>query len=51
MTAAATQALITSSITDFGASALVVLGAIIAVGVGFLVFRMGWSKLRGVGRG
>lgn len=51
MTAAATQELITSSVTDFGASALVVLGAIVAVGVGFIVFKMGWNKLKSVARG
>lgn len=50
MTAAATQALITQSITDFGTSALVILGALIVLGVGFLVFRMGWSRLKGMGR-
>jgi len=41
-------ALITSSVTDFGTAALVVLGAILAVAVGLLVFRWGWRKIRGV---
>lgn len=47
MSASSTQALITDGITDFGASALVILGAIITLVVGFLVFRWGWRKLRG----
>jgi len=44
------QTLITSSISSFGASALVVLTAIIAVAVGLLVFRWGWRKIRGVAK-
>lgn len=48
MSASTTQALITGALTDFGAAALVVLTAIIAVAVGFLVFRWGWKKIRGV---
>ena len=47
MSASSTQALITDAITDFGGAALVVLGAIIGLAVGFLVFRWGWRKLRG----
>jgi len=47
MNASTTQALITDAITDFGTSALVILGATIALMVGFLVFRWGWRKLRG----
>jgi len=44
----ATQALITSSVSSFGAAALVVLGAVIGIAVGLLVFRWGWRKIRGV---
>ena len=46
MSASATQALITSSATDFGASALVILGAVLTIGVGLLVFYFGWKKLK-----
>jgi len=46
----AAQGLITTAIGDFGTTALVVLTAIIAVGVGLLVFRWGWRKIRGVAR-
>jgi len=46
MTASATQALITDGISDYGASMLVVLGAVIVIIVGFYVFRAGvrWLK-------
>jgi len=47
MNASSTQALITDAITDFGASALVILGAVLGLVVGFLVFKWGWRKLRG----
>jgi len=50
MSASSTQALITDAITDFGGSALVILGAIIVLVVGFMVFRWGVGKLRGAGR-
>jgi len=36
-------ALIVSQVASFGASALIVLTAIVAVGIGLLVFRWGWS--------
>jgi len=47
MTAAATQALITSNLSDFGDSVLVILGAVLVIGVGYLVFRFGWKKIKG----
>jgi uncharacterized membrane protein len=50
MSASATQALITQSATDFGASALVILGAVLTIGVGLLVFYFGWRKVRGSAR-
>jgi len=46
MTASSTQALITDAISDFGGAMIVILGAVIAVGVGFLVFRIGWRKAK-----
>jgi len=50
MTASSSVSLITDAITDFGGSALVVLGAIIVLGVGFLVFYWGWRKVRGAAK-
>jgi len=40
-------ALIVTQVGSFGAAALTVLTAIIAVAVGLLVFRWGWRKIRG----
>jgi uncharacterized membrane-anchored protein YhcB (DUF1043 family) len=48
MNASTTEALITDGIADFSTTGLVILGAIIGVAVGLLVFRWGWRKLRGV---
>jgi len=48
--ASTSQDLIISSTTDFGVAALAVLGAVIVVAVGLLVFRFGWRKLRGAAR-
>lgn len=45
MNANAVQTLITDNITIFSASALVILGAIIGLGVGFVLFRMGWKGI------
>jgi len=47
MTASATQALITGAFTDYGASVLVILGAVLGIGVAYLVFKFGWRKVRG----
>jgi len=46
MSASATQALITTGVTDYGTAMLAVLGAVIVVIVGFYVFRAGvrWLK-------
>jgi uncharacterized membrane-anchored protein YhcB (DUF1043 family) len=41
-------ALIVDQVGSFGASALIVLTAVIGVAVGLLVFRWGWRKIRGV---
>jgi len=39
--------LITGAATDFGTAMLAVLGAVITIGVGFLVFRIGWRQVKG----
>jgi len=43
------QSLIVSNISSFGAAALTVLTAIIAVAVGLIVFRFGFKKLVSMG--
>lgn len=47
MSASSTRALIVDGIQEFGGEMLLVLGAVIVVGLGFLVFRIGWRKLKG----
>jgi len=47
MNATATQALVTNSLADFGDAVIVILGAVIVLGVGYLVFRFGWAKVKG----
>ena len=37
------QALVTTGYTDFGVSMLVILGGLIGIAVGFLVFKVGWA--------
>lgn len=48
MNASSTQTLITGAIADYGTAMLVVLGAVLAIGVGFLVFRKGWRFVKGI---
>lgn len=47
MNASSTLALITDAASDFGGALLVILGAVIAIGIGMLVFRVGWRKVKG----
>jgi len=47
MTIADTTTLITGAFTSLGTSVLTVLGSIIAIGLGLLLFRFGWKKIRG----
>lgn len=47
MTTTAVEGVITSALSDFSATALVVLTAVIGVGVAYLAFRFGWSKIKG----
>jgi len=46
MSASTTQALITGGLTDFGTSVVAVLTAVLVIGIGYLVFRFGWSKIK-----
>lgn len=45
MSASSTQTLITDGITTYGTAALAILGAVLVLGIGYLVFKFGWRKL------
>ena len=47
MTASATQLLITGAFTDYGTSVLTILGAVLTIGIAYLVFKFGWKKVKG----
>ncbi len=47
MSSTTAEALVTTTLTTFGASAIVILTAVIGVGVAFLIFRFGWRKVKG----
>jgi len=47
MTASAMQTLVTTTLSDYGTALLAILGATIAIGVAYLVFRFGWRKVKG----
>lgn len=47
MSASSTQALILEGFTDYGVAILAVLGAVITIGLGVLVFNYGWRKIKG----
>lgn len=39
---------ITTAITDYGMSVLAIVGVVLGVGVGYLVFRMGWRAIKNI---
>jgi len=45
MNASSTSSVILSSVSSFGASGLVILGAVLGIAVALLVFRFGWKKV------
>jgi len=47
MTASAITTLITDTLDDYGTALLAILGAVIGIGVAYLVFRFGWRKVKG----
>lgn len=47
MATSSALALITGAATDFGTALLAILGAVITIGIGMLVFRVGWRKVKG----
>jgi len=47
MDATSTLALITGAFTDYGTAVLAILGAVLGIGLGYLVFKFGWRKVKG----
>jgi len=47
MSSSTATALITGAATDYGTALLTILGAVLVIGVGMLVFRVGWRKVKG----
>jgi len=47
MSASSTQTLITDGLTSFGGAVLVILGAVLVIGIAYLVFRFGWNRIKG----
>ena len=47
MTASAMTTLITDTLGSYGTALVTVLGAVIGIGVAYLVFRFGWKKVKG----
>jgi len=46
LTAASTTEMVMTGFTNFSAAALTILAAVLAIGVGLLVFYWGWRKIR-----
>jgi len=44
---ASTTGLVVDAASAFKTQILIILGVVIAIGVGFLVFRIAWRKLKG----
>jgi len=47
MSATSSLALITGAVADYGIALIAILTAVIGVGLGMLVFRFGWRKVKG----
>jgi len=47
MTASATQALVLDTLSDFGVAVLAIIGAVIGIGLAYLIFKFGWRKVKG----
>jgi len=47
MDATSTLALVQAGFVSFGTAVLAILGSVIVIGVGYLVFRVGWRKIKG----
>lgn len=46
LSAASTTGLVTTGFQDFSVAALIILGFVITIAVGLLVFYWGWRKIR-----
>lgn len=47
MSTSSATALITGAATDYGTALLAILGSVLVIGLGMLVFRVGWRKVKG----
>jgi len=47
MSTSTALALITGAFTDYGVALLAIFGAVIGIGLGVLVFKFGWKKVKG----
>lgn len=50
-TATSSTALITGTLSTFGIQLLIILGGIISIALGYLIFRFGWSKVKNATNG
>jgi len=46
MDATSTKDLILGAITDYGTAGLAILGAVLVLGVGYLVYKFGWRRTK-----
>jgi len=47
MSTSTALALVQGGFTDFGVAVLAVLGSLLTIAIGYLVFKFGWRKIRG----
>jgi len=43
---ASSTEIITDAVTDYGTALLIILGAVIGIGLAYLVFRFGWRRVK-----
>jgi len=46
MSTSTALAAVTSSLTDFGTAVLTIITAVLVIGVGYLVYRVGWRHVK-----
>jgi uncharacterized membrane-anchored protein YhcB (DUF1043 family) len=47
MDAGTMTTLVTTTLTTYGTALVTILGAVIGIGVAYLIFRFGWRKVKG----
>jgi len=50
MSTSTATSLITGNVTDYGTAVLAILTSLLVVGVGYLAFKFGWRKMKGIVR-